>query len=175
MDIKEKIEELWEKITADDGILEQFKEAPVQTVEKLLGIDLPDEKLREIVTAIKAKVDMDAIDAKLDVLADQLDDKLDALKTRVDMDAVDDKLDVLADKLEDKLGSLFGKKAAVVVQVIYVVLMVAGGYVGFDALIPFTDLFCALEIFINMTGLVLMFGVIRSTTKDYFDKLPSRK
>ncbi len=110
MDIKEKIEELWEKITADDGILEQFKEAPVQTVEKLLGIDLPDEKLREIVTAIKAKVDMDAIDAKLDVLADQLDDKLDALKTRVDMDAVDDKLDVLADKLEDKLGGLFGKK-----------------------------------------------------------------
>ena len=101
MDIKEKIEELWEKITADDGILEQFKEAPVQTVEKLLGIDLPDEKLREIVTAI---------DAKLDVLADQLDDKLDALKTRVDMDAVDDKLDVLADKLEDKLGGLFGKK-----------------------------------------------------------------
>ena len=101
---------MWEKITADDGILEQFKEAPVQTVEKLLGIDLPDEKLREIVTAIKAKVDMDAIDAKLDVLADQLDDKLDVLKTKVDMDAVDDKLDVLADKLEDKLGSLFGKK-----------------------------------------------------------------
>ena len=110
MDIKEKIEELWEKITADDRILGQFKEAPVQTVEKLLGIDLPDEKLREIVTAIKAKVDMDAIDAKLDVLADQLDDKLDALKTKVDMDAVDDKLDVLADKLEDKLGGLFGKK-----------------------------------------------------------------
>ena len=73
------------------------------------------------------------------------------------------------------MGSLFGKKAAVVVQAIYVILMVAGGYVGFDALIPFTDLFCALEIFINMTGMVLMFGVIRSTTKDYFDKLPSRK
>ena len=108
--IKEKIEEITEKIKADDDLLENFKKDPVKTLEKLLGIDLPDEKLREIVTAIKAKVDMDAIDAKLDVLADQLDDKLDALKTRVDMDAVDDKLDVLADKLEDKLGSLFGKK-----------------------------------------------------------------
>ena len=53
MDIREKIEELWEKLTADDGILEQFKDAPVQTVEKLLGIDLPDEKIREIVAAIK--------------------------------------------------------------------------------------------------------------------------
>lgn len=110
MDIKEKIEELWAKITADDGILEQFKEAPIQTVEQLLGIDLPDEKISEIVTAIKAKLDMDAIDAKLDVLADKLDDKLDVLKTKVDMDAIDEKLDGLADKLEGKLGGLFGKK-----------------------------------------------------------------
>ena len=110
MDMKEKIEELWAKITADDGVLEQFKEEPIQTVEKLLGIDLPDEKLREVAMAVKAKVDMDAIDAKLDVLADRLDGKLDALKTKVDMDAVDEKLDILADKLEDKLGGLFGKK-----------------------------------------------------------------
>ena len=94
MDMKEKIEELWAKITTDDGVLEQFKDDPIKTVEKLLGIDLPDEKIREIVMAIKTKVDMDAIDAKLDVLADQLDDKLDAL----------------ADKLGNKLGGLFGKK-----------------------------------------------------------------
>ena len=110
MDIKEKIEELWAKISADDGVLEQFKDDPVKTVERLLGIDLPDEKLREIAMAIKAKVDMDAIDAKLDVLADRLDDKLDALKTKVDMDAIDDKLDTLADQLDDTLGELFGKK-----------------------------------------------------------------
>ena len=61
MDIREKIEELWEKLTADDGILEQFTDAPVQTVEKLLGIDLPDEKIREIVAAIKAKLDLDDV------------------------------------------------------------------------------------------------------------------
>ena len=110
MDIKEKIEELWAKITADDGILEQFKDDPIKTAEKLLGVDLPDEKLREIVAAIKAKLDMDAIDEKLDGLADKLDDKLDVLKTKVDMDAIDEKLDGLADKLEGKLGGLFGKK-----------------------------------------------------------------
>ena len=69
MDMKEKIEELWAKITADDGVLEQFKDDPIKTVESLLGIDLPDEKLREVAAAIKAKVDMDAIDAKLDVFA----------------------------------------------------------------------------------------------------------
>lgn len=99
MDIKEKIEELWEKITADDGILEQFKEDPVKTVEELLGIDLPDEKIKEIVAAIKAKVNLEKID-----------DALDGLKEKVDLDQIDEKLDVLADKLEDKLEGFFGKK-----------------------------------------------------------------
>lgn len=73
------------------------------------------------------------------------------------------------------VGSLFGKVPSIIVQVVYVALMVIGGYVGFDALIPFTDMFCALEIFINMTGMVLMFKAIRETTKDYFDKIPSKK
>ena len=99
MDIKEKIEELWEKITADDGILEQFKEDPVKTVEELLGIDLPDEKIKEIAAAIKAKINMEKID-----------DALDSLKEKVDLDQIDEKLDVLADKLEDKLEGFFGRK-----------------------------------------------------------------
>ena len=73
------------------------------------------------------------------------------------------------------VGSLLGKTASIVVQVIYVVLMFVGGYVGFDAMIPFTDMFCALEIFINMLGMILMYKVIRDTTKDYFGKLPSKK
>ena len=67
------------------------------------------------------------------------------------------------------VGALLGKKVSIAFQVLYVVLMVAGGYVGFDALIPFTDMFCALEIFLNMTALVLMFNIIRDTTKDYFE------
>ena len=111
MDIREKIEELWEKITADDGILDRFTDEPIKTVEELLGIDLPDEKLRELVAALKAKLNMEAVDDKLDNLADKLDDKLDVLKTKVDMEAIDDKLDGLADKLEGKLNGLFGKKS----------------------------------------------------------------
>ena len=66
MDIREKIEELWEKITADDGILDRFTDEPIKTVEELLGIDLPDEKLRELVAALKAKLNMEAVDDKLD-------------------------------------------------------------------------------------------------------------
>ena len=40
---------------------------------------------------------------------------------------------------------------------------------GFDAVLPVTDMATALEIFVNMTGLVLMVGMLRSTTKDYFE------
>ena len=66
-------------------------------------------------------------------------------------------------------GALFGKTASIAIQALYLILMVAGGYIGFDALIPFTDMACALEIFLNMTALVLMFNIIRDTTKDYFE------
>ena len=72
------------------------------------------------------------------------------------------------------VGALFGKKVAAAFQILYLVLMVAGGYVGFDALIPFTDVSCALEIFINMTGLILMAGTIRETTKDYFTNVAKK-
>lgn len=99
MDIMEKIEELVAKIKADDGILAQFKADPIKTVEDLLGIDLPDEKIKEVVAGIKAKVDLEQLDEKFDDLVDGLKGKLD--------------LDVLDDTVEDlgaKLGGLFGKK-----------------------------------------------------------------
>ena len=42
-DIKEKIEELAEKIMKDSALQTQFKKDPVKAVEKLLGVDLPDD------------------------------------------------------------------------------------------------------------------------------------
>lgn len=64
---------------------------------------------------------------------------------------------------------MWGKTVSVILQVVYLGLMVAGGWVGFDAVLPVTDMSTALEIFINMTGLVLMFKMLRATTKDYFE------
>ena len=43
MDIKEKIEEIAEKILKDDALQKQFKKEPVKAIEKLLGVDLPDD------------------------------------------------------------------------------------------------------------------------------------
>jgi len=55
-DIKEKIDEIVDKIKADPKMLEQFKSEPVKVIEKLVGIDLPDEKLQPLVNGIKAKL-----------------------------------------------------------------------------------------------------------------------
>ena len=61
MDIKKMIEELVEKLKSDDGLMANFKEEPIKTIEGLLGIDLPDEKLEALVDGIKAKISMDKL------------------------------------------------------------------------------------------------------------------
>ena len=61
MNIKEKIEELVEKIKSDNGLMDSFKSNPIATVEKLIGVDLPDDKMSSIVDGIKAKINMDNI------------------------------------------------------------------------------------------------------------------
>ena len=54
--VKAKIEELVEKIQKDPALLKRFQTDPIKTVESLLGVDLPDEKLQPLVTGIKAKL-----------------------------------------------------------------------------------------------------------------------
>ena len=61
-ELKDKIEEIVKKLTENKDLLADFKKEPIKTVEKLLGIDLPDEKLEAIVDGVKAKITMDKID-----------------------------------------------------------------------------------------------------------------
>ena len=61
LDIKAKIEELVKKIQSDEQLKEQFKNDPVKAVEGLLGVDLPDDTAQQIVTGVKAKLNLDAL------------------------------------------------------------------------------------------------------------------
>lgn len=61
MDIKEKIEELVEKIKNDKTLLRKFKDEPIKVVEDLIGIDLPDDQIEKVVDAIKAKINLDKV------------------------------------------------------------------------------------------------------------------
>ena len=59
MDIKAKANELIEKIKNDPALLGQFRENPVKIVEALIGMDLPDDQIRQLAELVKAKIDLD--------------------------------------------------------------------------------------------------------------------
>lgn len=68
MDIKEKIEELVEKIKSSDDLMAKFKADPVKVIENLVGVDLPDDKIGALVDGIKAKISLDQIGGALNGL-----------------------------------------------------------------------------------------------------------
>lgn len=59
MDIKAKVEELVEAIQKNPQLLAQFKEKPVPVIEKLVGMDLPDDQIMKLADLVKAKIDLD--------------------------------------------------------------------------------------------------------------------
>ncbi len=69
-EIKKQVEETVKKIQSDEGLMEEFKKDPIKTVEKLTGVDLPDDQLKKVVDGIKAKMTVDDIGDKLSGLKD---------------------------------------------------------------------------------------------------------
>ncbi len=67
-DVKEKVEEIAAKLQKDPALLKSFQADPVKTLEKLTGIDLPDDQLKPVVAGIKAKLAASDIGGKLDGL-----------------------------------------------------------------------------------------------------------
>ena len=59
--LKDKAEEIIEKIKNDKNIAAKWQKDPISTVEELVGIDLPNDQVQALVDFIKAKIDMDKI------------------------------------------------------------------------------------------------------------------
>ena len=59
MDIKAKIEEIVEKIKNDKQIMAKFEKDPAAVIEELIGIDLPNDQINDLVDAVKAKLTVD--------------------------------------------------------------------------------------------------------------------
>ncbi len=66
MDIKEKVTEIVEKIKNDDSLKDEFNENPTKAIEKVAGVDLPDDVINGIVSGVKAKLTGDAISGGID-------------------------------------------------------------------------------------------------------------
>jgi len=73
MDIEKIIEQIVEKLTGDDQLMEKFKADPVKTVTSVLGIKLDGDVLSGVIEAVKGKI-------KLDDLADKAGDLFGGLK-----------------------------------------------------------------------------------------------
>ncbi|MCI8387736.1 MAG: hypothetical protein HFE63_04645 [Clostridiales bacterium] len=70
MDIKAKITEIAGKIKNDKTLLSNFKTNPIATIEKLIGVDLPDETVQKLVDGVKAALASGDIKDKLDADGD---------------------------------------------------------------------------------------------------------
>lgn len=72
MDIKAKIEEIVEKVKNDKNFAADFKADPVKAVEKVIGVDLPDDQVNKVIDGVKAKVSVDDVKDKVGGLLGKL-------------------------------------------------------------------------------------------------------
>ncbi len=66
MNIKDKIDELTDRIKNDKDFAKKFKSEPIKAVESVIGVDLPDDKIESIVDGIKAKISIDDVKGKIE-------------------------------------------------------------------------------------------------------------
>ena len=61
MDIKAKIEEVAKKLLSDKDLMKKFDKNPAKVIEELIGVDLPDDLVNQLVEGIKAKITIDKV------------------------------------------------------------------------------------------------------------------
>lgn len=65
MDIKAKIDEVVNKVKSDGNFAEKFKNEPVKAVEDVIGVDLPDDVVKNVVDGVKAKINVGGVMDKI--------------------------------------------------------------------------------------------------------------
>ncbi len=68
MDIKEQISKIMEEISKNPNIKEQFEKEPVKVIEKIIGVDLPNDMIMKIIDGVKAKLTIDDVSKVADVI-----------------------------------------------------------------------------------------------------------
>ena len=70
MDVKNVIENLVEEIQKNKDLKEQFETEPVKAIEKIVGVDLPDELIEKVIDGVKAKITMNKVGNAIDTVSD---------------------------------------------------------------------------------------------------------
>ena len=66
MDIKAKIDEVVAKVQSDPNLMDKFQKNPIEAVEGIIGVDLPDDVINGVVDGVKAKLGVDSAAGLLD-------------------------------------------------------------------------------------------------------------
>ena len=61
MDIKAKIEQAAKKLLSDKALMAKFEKNPAAVIEELIGVDLPDDLVNQLIAGIKAKITADKV------------------------------------------------------------------------------------------------------------------
>ena len=54
--VKDKAEDILKEINSNPQLIEEFKKDPIKTIEKLIGIDLPDDTIKQIIASVKENI-----------------------------------------------------------------------------------------------------------------------
>lgn len=68
MDIKDQINRIMEEVSKNPNIKEEFEKEPVRVIEKIIGVDLPDDVVMKIIDGVKAKLTLDSVSRAADAL-----------------------------------------------------------------------------------------------------------
>jgi len=56
VDLKAKIDEIVQKVKGDKDFAAKFASNPVNAIESIVGLDLPDDQIKPLVEGVKAKI-----------------------------------------------------------------------------------------------------------------------
>ena len=56
MDIKATVEKAVKKLMDNPSLMKKFEKEPVKVIEELIGVDLPDDLVNQLIDGIKAKI-----------------------------------------------------------------------------------------------------------------------
>lgn len=68
MEVKEKIEKVVKKLLSDKNLMDKFNRNPVKVIEDLLGVELPDDLVNQIIEGVKAKINLEKVGDALNAL-----------------------------------------------------------------------------------------------------------
>jgi hypothetical protein len=68
MELKEYVQRVVKKLLSDDKLMDKFEKNPAAVIEDVLGVDVPNELVNEILKLVKAQLTAEKVGNALEVL-----------------------------------------------------------------------------------------------------------